>query len=285
MNFKSKQERASLMQACGMVESDIVDMATLAKIILPRNTRSTKTLSSTNLAVRAKHTKRAFVLDPSQRKSYTSVQSDYWIETDIDMTDASLAENTAWIEIDRFLPTINNVNNSNNSFIDATKSLELIGNAVGMKIAVPKVIGLKKPIDTKDSKVNHITKFAENILKKVEKKANLSEKFARFEAMTQFKRENFLLWDTLVKEYKAKNTKIPNTLKVFTRINDILGYEYDKMAALYQNFHAVCGQFAIKKESILTTQLSDELAQTKLIAVQLEKTLRLLKYVDGYALS
>lgn len=285
MNFKSKQERASLMQACGMVESDVVDMATLTKIILPRNTRSTKTLSGTNLAVRAKHTKRAFALDPSQRKRYTSVQSDYWIETDVDMTDASLAENTAWIEIDRFLPTINNVNNSNNSFIDATSSLELIGNAVGMKIPVPKVIGLKKPIDTKDSKVNHITKFAENILNKVEKKANLSEKFARFEAMRQFKQENPLLWDTLVKQYKDKNTKIPNTLKVFTRINDILGYEYDKMAALYQNFHAVCGQFAIKKESILTTKLSDELAQTKLIAAQLEKTMRLLKYVDSYAVA
>ena len=285
MNFKSKQERASLMQACGMVESDVVDMATLAKIILPRNTRSTKTMSSTNLAVRAKHTKRAFALDRSQRKTHTSVQSDYWVETDVDMTDASIADTTAWVEIERFLPKINNTEKSNGQFIDALASLQLIGNAVNMSVAIPKVIGLKKPIDTKDSKVNHITKFAENILNKVEKKANLSEKFARFEAMKQFKQENSLLWDTLVKQYKTNNAKIPNILKIYTLMSDILGYEYDKMSALYHNFNLVCGQFNIKRESILTTKLSDELAQTKLIAAELEKTMRLLKYVDSYAVA
>lgn len=280
-NFRNPVERKAIMRELGMVDSDLVDIKTLQKITLPRNSRSS--VSNTNPSVKAKHGKRVFMFDASNVK-YTSTQSDYWNETDVDMEDVNNAETMAWIEIDRFVPVVNNVERTNTQLKEAIAALDFILKETNQKVSSPKILGIKKATD-KNGKIQHIKDFATSMLKTIEKEHNLSESFARLEEWRNFVSGNSLFCDIVEKEVKKNNPKMLNTIKIYKSSAKFLKDSYDKQIKVYEYFGKMCAVFGVDKKDILTTPLSKELSEAKSVLAEVDNTMRILKYVDRYSIA
>ena len=273
---KDAAHRSSMMNAYGLCDSDLVDIKTLQKITLPRATRSS---GKTATAVQSKHLKKMFVLD--HLKNYTSVQSDHWKEIDIDVDDASVQKDYVWVEINKFTGTINGRENiSANQIQRAINSLAAVyKHAKNVKtFDAPKVIGVKKDkvSDMSNSPIKHISKYAEELLAKLEKDTNFSNQIRELETYTEFVSDNRVMSSVLDK------AKSPNAKKLFGMLNGLAHCPTTEL--LRNNFVDVHTTLFFGRADILPNPSKAlEVIKSKIKAFG--DKYALLRYVDNYSLS
>lgn len=284
LTFTDKAQRNNYLQKNGLVDSDLVDMATLQKVLLPRNTRSRSGNVAT--AVRSKHTKNVFQLKTgkSSPPSYSSVKSDHWEELNIDLDDKNVKAEYAWVDIERFEVVLSH--KVVNQTVTPCSVRSMINNLEAIKkqypfLQVPKVIGVKMG-KTESNAVRTSLKtlkdFVVEQLKNIYAKDNLSEKYWAGELNANFSENNGVLVScvsNLITESIA-----PNTFSIITELNK--AFKMSSTETIIINSTKDIKRLLDISDNQIYQVRSKTLDNLAVKLDKLEQTLPLLKIVDRY---
>lgn len=280
VTFKDAAHRKAAMDRLGLCDNDLIDIKTLEKITLPRSTRSRTGQPST--AVKSKHLKKMFALK-SNPPSYTSVQSDYWEEIDVDINDQSTKDNYVWVEINKFAGVINNEEG-----IGARRmatALSLTNKIIQhfdkkSKASAVKLLGVKKDKvnEIKNSGVPHISAFVKDQLIKLESDTNFSEELLELEAYHNFSSYNPVLTRTLE---KIDSKQAPNADKLRKIVSGLS--HSPTIVQTNKDFYAVCQTLSIELKSVMSAPSAQLKTNIEKITAFADK-FKIFRIVDDYSL-
>jgi hypothetical protein len=262
--------------------SDIVDMATLPKVLLPRATRRAN--NNALMVNRSKHTSKVFSIDPNSKSlsSYHKVKSDYWMEDDLDLSTLD-PKKYCYVEIERFVGIIDGGEISPNQLMSCCSKLETLAKLTKAKgIAAPTIIGIKKgsTLDkAKKTKLMDFRTFFTNALKEVEAQTNVGETLYADEIYNNFVRKNQCLRGELRKLVNANNA--PNTHRILEEVL-LLSAEKDN-ATILSCVTSICQTIAVKSTAVRSKR-SARLDAMEVKATKLAHSMRLLQAIDSYNL-
>jgi hypothetical protein len=275
-------DRKKQMDALGLVDADIVDMATLPKVLLPRATRRAN--NNALMVNRTKHSSKVFSLDPASKSlsSYHKVKSDYWMEDDVDLSKLD-PKKYCYIEIERFVGMIDGHEVNPNQLMSCCSKLETLAKVAKAKgIVAPKIIGIKKgsTLDkAKKTKLMDFKTFFTNALKEIESQANVGEVLYADEIYQKFSGKNQCLRGEVRKLVNATNA--PNTHRVLEEVI-LLAAEKDN-ATIKSCTESICGYIGVKS-TLVRSKRSDKLDAMEIKATKLAHAMRLLQAIDSYNL-
>ena len=283
--FPNAKSRKLQMDSLGLVESDIVDMTTLPKVLLPRATRRSNG-SNQPFVSKSKHTSKVFSLDPNAKSlsSYHKVKSDFWVEEDIDLSKIDTSK-YCYIEIERFCGKVKTgLEIGPVAIMSSLEKLKaIILNSKAKNIEVPHLIGIKagSTLDkVKKSKMMDFATFIANALKAIENQTNFCEVFYSQEIFNEFVSKNACLKNGEVKKMINANNA-PNTHRL---LQEVLQLEAVKDGVITLGaLRYLCDHLGIKIDTILSKR-SARLDAMKVKADKLSHAMRLLHFVDSYEL-
>jgi len=276
-------DRKKQMDALGLIDADIIDMATLPKVLLPRATRRSNG-NQQNFAVRSKHTSKVFSIDPKSKSlsSYHKVKSDYWMEEDVDLSTLD-PKKYCYIEIERFLGMIDGSEIGPVGIMSCGTKLETLAKLAKAKgIVAPNVIGIKKgsTLDkAKKTKLMDFKTFFTNALKEVEAQTNIGEVLYADEIYNKFITKNQCLRGELRKLVNTNNA--PNTHRLLEEVL-LLSAEKDNATILSCIVH-ICQNIGVKSTAVRSKR-SAKLDAMEVKATKLAHAMRLLQAIDSYNL-
>jgi hypothetical protein len=275
-------DRKKQMDALGLVDSDIIDMSTLPKVLLPRATRRA---SNNQLMVnRTKHSSKVFSIDPKSKSlsSYHKVKSDFWMEEDVDLS-ALDPKKYCYVEIERFLGMIDGSEISPTQLMSCCSKLETLAKLANAKdVAAPTIIGIKKgsTLDkAKKTKLMDFKTFFTNALKEVEAQTNIGEVLYADEIYNKFITKNQCLRGEVRKLVNATNA--PNTHRLLEEVI-VLSAEKDN-ATILSCITSICQNIGVKSTAVRSKR-SARLDAMEVKATKLAHAMRLLQAVDNYNL-
>jgi hypothetical protein len=276
-------DRKKQMDALGLIDADIIDMATLPKVLLPRATRRSNG-NQQNFAVRSKHTSKVFSIDPKSKSlsSYHKVKSDYWMEEDVDLSSLD-PKKYCYIEIERFLGMIDGSEIGPMAIMSCGTKLETLAKLAKAKgIVAPNVIGIKKgsTLDkAKKTKLMDFKTFFTNALKEIEAQTNIGEVLYADEIYNKFITKNQCLRGEVRKLVNATNA--PNTHRLLEEVI-VLSAEKDN-ATILSCITYICQNIGVKSTAVRSKR-SAKLDAMEVKATKLAHAMRLLQAVDQYNL-
>jgi hypothetical protein len=283
--FLNAQDRKIQLEKIGAIDSEVIDMKTLTKVLLPRNTRSNSTnRTGSTFVSRSKHTSKVFSIDPASKNlsSYHKVKSDYWIEEDVDFSKLDAAK-YCYIEIERFYGKINLNDVSPTAIMSCAAKLKALIDATKAKgILVPKIIGIKNGPTLKKAKASKVMDFKTfftNALKEVEAQSNCGEILYAEEIYSAFAGKNHCLRGELRKEIKVNNA--PNTHRVLEEIMALQAQSAD--ATIKACIDSICGHIYVKTTAVRSKR-SAKLDAMEVKATKLAHAMRVLQAIDQYNL-
>jgi hypothetical protein len=275
-------DRKKQMDALGLVDSDIVDMATLPKVLLPRATRRAN--NNALMVNRTKHSSKVFSLDPNSKSlsSYHKVKSDFWVEDDIDLSSLD-PKKYCYIEIERFVGMIDGSEIGPVGIMSCGTKLETLAKLAKVKgIVAPNIIGIKKgsTLDkAKKTKLMDFKTFFTNALKEVEAQANVGEVLYADEIHSKFVSANQCLRGELRKLVNANNA--PNTHRVLEEVLTLQAQSNDH--TIKACIESICGNIGVKS-TLVRSKRSAKLDAMEVKATKLAHSMRLLQAIDSYNL-
>ena len=275
-------DRKNQMDSLGLSNADIIDMATLPKVLLPRATRR---VNNNSLMVnRSKHTSKVFSIDPNSKSlsSYHKVKSDYWIEEDVDFSKLDAAK-YCYIEIERFYGKIDGSDVSPTAIMSCAAKLKGLIDATKAKgIVVPKIIGIKNGPTLKKaqaSKVMDFKTFFTNALKEIEAQTNCGETLYADEIYQAFAGKNQCLRGELRKNINANNA--PNTHRILEEVMALQAQAND--STIKSCIDSICGHIGVRTTAVRSKR-SAKLDALEVKATKLAHAMRVLQAVDSYNL-
>lgn len=275
-------DRKKQMDALGLIDADIVDMATLPKVLLPRATRKA---NNNNLMVnRSKHTSKVFSIDPNSKSlsSYHKVKSDYWIEEDVDFSKLDPAK-YCYVEIERFMGKINGCEVSPTALMSCCAKIKTLADLTKAKgIVAPTIIGIKNGPTLKKaqaSKVMDFKTFFTNALKEIEAQTNCGETLYADEIHTAFVGKNQCLRGELRKMVNANNA--PNTHRILEEVLSLQAQSND--ATIKSCIDSICGHIGVRTTAVRSKR-SAKLDALEVKATKLAHAMRVLQAIDAYNL-
>jgi hypothetical protein len=275
-------DRKKQMDALGLVDADIVDMATLPKVLLPRATRRAN--NNALMVNRSKHTSKVFSIDPASKSlsSYHKVKSDYWIEEDVDFSKLDAAK-YCYIEIERFYGKIDGSDVSPTAIMSCAAKLKALIDATKAKgILIPKIIGIKNGPTLKKaqaSKVMDFKTFFTNALKEIEAQTNCGETLYADEIYQAFAGKNQCLRGELRKKINANNA--PNTHRILEEVMALQAQAND--STIKSCIDSICGHIGVRTTSVRSKR-SAKLDALEVKATKLAHAMRVLQAIDQYNL-
>ncbi len=275
-------DRKKQMDALGLVDSDIVDMATLPKVLLPRATRRAN--NNALMVNRTKHSSKVFSLDPNSKSlsSYHKVKSDFWMEDDVDLS-ALDPKKYCYIEIERFVGMINGSEIGPVGIMSCGTKLETLAKLAKVKgIVAPNIIGIKKgsTLDkAKKTKLMDFKTFFTNALKEVEAQANVGEVLYADEIHSKFVSANQCLRGELRKLVNANNA--PNTHRILEEVLSLQAQSND--ATIKACIESICQNIGVPSKNVRSKR-SAKLDAMEVKATKLAHSMRLLQAIDSYNL-
>ena len=275
-------DRKKQMDALGLVDSDIVDMATLPKVLLPRATRRAN--NNALMVNRTKHSSKVFSLDPNSKSlsSYHKVKSDFWVEDDIDLSSLD-PKKYCYIEIERFVGMIDGSEIGPVGIMSCGTKLETLAKLAKVKgIVAPNIIGIKKgsTLDkAKKTKLMDFKTFFTNALKEVEAQANVGEVLYADEIHSKFVSANQCLRGELRKLVNANNA--PNTHRVLEEVLTLQAQSDD--LSIKSCIESICGHIGVPSKNVRSKR-SAKLDAMEVKATKLAHSMRLLQAIDSYNL-
>jgi hypothetical protein len=276
-------DRKKQMDACGLVDADIIDMATLPKVLLPRATRRAN--NNTLMVNRSKHTSKVFSIDPNSANlsPYHKIKSDYWQEDDLDLSSLD-PKKYCYVEIERFMGKINGDEVSPKSLTSCCSKLETLAKLAKAKgIVVPNIIGIKKgsTLDkAKKTKLVDFKTFFTNALKEVEAQANVGEILYADEIFNNFAVKNQCLRCSEIRKL-VNATNAPNTHRVLEEV--LLLSAVKDNATIKSCIDSICQNIGVKSTAVRSKR-SAKLDAMEIKATKLAHAMRLLQAVDQYNL-
>ena len=276
-------DRKKQMDALGLIDADLVDMATLPKVLLPRATR--RASNNTLMVNRSKHTSKVFSIDPNSKSlsSYHKVKSDYWMEEDVDLSTLD-PKKYCFIEIERFMGKIDGCEVSPTSIMSCCSKIETLAKLAKAKgIVAPTIIGIKGGGTTinkaKMSKLMDFKTFFTNALKEIEAQTNVGEVLYADEIFQKFSGRNQCLRGELRKLINANNA--PNTHRV---LEEVVGLMADKDDSTIKScIESICGHIRVKSTAVRSKR-SAKLDAMEVKATKLAHAMRVLQAIDQYNL-
>jgi Histidine kinase-, DNA gyrase B-, and HSP90-like ATPase len=275
--FLNAQDRKIQLDKIGAIDSEVIDMKTLTKVLLPRNTRSTSRTGST-FAVRSKHTSKVFVLDTTQSlSSYHRVKSDYWTEDSIALDPAK----HCYVEIERFIGKINGDEVAPHALLSLLKNLTLLAKTTKAKnIVIPEIVGVKGATELKKfkaSKVLDIQAFVKKAVAEIERQTSCGEILYASEMFQKFRQKNLVLIGKVRESIDSQTA--PNTSRLLGEIKTLEALAND--GVIENSFNAVC-----KGARLVSTDMRQP-RSAKLEAMQVKcdtiaHAMRLLQVTDSY---
>jgi hypothetical protein len=275
-------DRKKQMDALGLVDSDIVDMATLPKVLLPRATRRAN--NNALMVNRTKHSSKVFSLDPASKNlsSYHKVKSDFWMEDDVDLS-ALDPKKYCYIEIERFVGMINGSEIGPVGIMSCGTKLETLAKLAKAKgIVAPNIIGIKKgsTLDkAKKTKLMDFKTFFTNALKEVEAQANVGEVLYADEIHSKFVSANQCLRGELRKLVNTNNA--PNTHRVLEEVLTLQAQSNDH--TIKACIESICQNIGVPSKNVRSKR-SAKLDAMEVKATKLAHSMRLLQAIDSYNL-
>jgi hypothetical protein len=275
-------DRKKQMDALGLVDSDIVDMATLPKVLLPRATRRAN--NNALMVNRTKHSSKVFSLDPNSKSlsSYHKVKSDFWVEDDIDLSSLD-PKKYCYIEIERFVGMIDGSEIGPVGIMSCGTKLETLAKLAKVKgIVAPNIIGIKKgsTLDkAKKTKLMDFKTFFTNALKEVEAQANVGEVLYADEIHSKFVSANQCLRGELRKLVNANNA--PNTHRVLEEVLTLQAQSNDH--TIKACIESICQNIGVSSKNVRSKR-SAKLDAMEVKATKLAHSMRLLQAIDSYNL-
>lgn len=282
-DFGTGSKKQLLLKKLGMIESDIVDMATLTKVKLPTS-RGASTGSSQKTKS-SKHSSKVFTFNHTfNGSSYHVKKSDYWNIDSIDF-DSVDKNKCCYIVIDRFVPVTSMTTGRLNDPYEITQLLtsfrELIKQTQAKGITIPKIIGVKASLLSKasSSKLLDLRSFFQKEMVKIEKQCNFSKHLYGSEIVEKFRQEAEIL-SQVSKELgefpSVQNTNTGLTLKI---INNLITKQ-DLIRAAYRIEKA----FGFTGKEV-RTQRSNVLDRISTHALDLSQKMRLLRWVETHSIN
>ena len=282
-DFGTGSKKQLLLKKLGMIESDIVDMATLTKVKLPTS-RGASTGSSQKTKS-SKHSSKVFTFNHTfNSSSYHVKKSDYWNIDSIDF-DSVDKNKFCYIVIDRFVPVTSMTTGRLNDPYEITQLLtsfrELIKQTQAKGITIPKIIGVKASLLSKasSSKLLDLRSFFQKEMVKIEKQCNFSKHLYGSEIVEKFRQEAEIL-SQVSKELgefpSVQNTNTGLTLKI---INNLITKQ-DLIRAAYRIEKA----FGFTGKEV-RTQRSNVLDRISTHALDLSQKMRLLRWVETHSIN
>ena len=275
-------DRKNQMDALGLSNADIIDMATLPKVLLPRATR--KANNNGLMANRSKHTSKVFSIDPASKSlsSYHKVKSDYWQEEDVDFSKLN-PKTSCYVEIERFIGKIDGHEVGPVALMSCCAKIKTLADLTKAKgIVAPTIIGIKYGPTLKKaqaSKIMDFKTFFTNALKEIEANSNSGEVLYADEIYMQFIGKNQCLRGELRKLVNANNA--PNTHRVLEEIITLQAQGND--TTIKSHIDSICGHIGIKTTAVRVKR-SAKLDAMEVKATKLAHAMRLLQAIDQYNL-
>jgi hypothetical protein len=275
-------DRKNQMDALGLSNADIIDMATLPKVLLPRATR--KANNNGLMANRSKHTSKVFSIDPASKSlsSYHKVKSDYWMEDDLDLSSLD-PKKYCYVEIERFVGKIDGNEVSPNSLMSCCAKIQTLAKLAKVKgIVAPMIVGIKSgsTLDkAKKTKLMDFKTFFTNALKEVEAQANIGEVLYADEIHGKFVNVNQCLRGELRKLINTNNA--PNTHRVLEEVLTLQAQSDD--LSIKSCIESICGHIGVSSKNVRSKR-SAKLNAMEVKATKLAHAMRLLQAIDQYNL-
>lgn len=275
-------DRKNQMDSLGLSNADLVDMATLPKVLLPRATRRAN--NNTLMVNRSKHTSKVFSIDPNSKSlsSYHKVKSDYWIEEDVDFSKLN-PKTSCYVEIERFMGKINGCEVSPTALMSCCAKIKTLADLTKAKgIVAPTIIGIKNGPTLKKaqaSKVMDFKTFFTNALKEIEAQTNCGETLYAEEIYQAFAGKNQCLRGELRKNINANNA--PNTHRVLEEVMSLQSQGND--TTIKSCIDSICGHIGVKTTAVRSKR-SAKLDALEVKATKLAHAMRVLQAIDAYNL-
>lgn len=275
-------DRKRQMDALGLIDADIIDMATLPKVLLPRATRKA---NGNNLMVnRSKHTSKVFSIDPNAKNlsSYHKIKSDYWQEEDVDFSKLDPTK-YCYVEIERFMGKINGCEVSPTALMSCCAKIKTLADLTKTKgIVVPTIIGIKNGPTLKKaqaSKVMDFKTFFTKALETIEANSNCGEVLYAEEIYMQFVSKNQCLRGELRKLVNTNNA--PNTHRILEEVLGLQAQAND--TTIKSHIDSICGHIGVKTTAVRAKR-SAKLDAMEVKANKLAHAMRVLQAIDSYNL-
>jgi hypothetical protein len=274
--FLNAQDRRTQLDKIGAIDSEVIDMKTLTKVLLPRNTRSTHRHGT--FAVRSKHTSKVFVLDTKQSlSSYHRVKSDYWTEDNVTLDPAK----HCYVEIERFVGKINGDEVSPNSLLSLLKNLTtLVAKTKAKNIVIPEIVGVKGATELKKfqaSKVLDIRAFIKKAVKEIERQTDCGEILYASEMFQKFRHKNVVLTGRVRESIDSQTA--PNTSRLLGEIKTLEALGNDVL--IENSFNEVCRGVRLNSTDMRQPR-SAKLEAMQVKCDTLAHAMRLLQFTDAY---
>ena len=275
-------DRKNQMDALGLSNADIIDMATLPKVLLPRATR--KANNNGLMANRSKHSSKVFSIDPNAKNlsSYHKVKSDYWQEEDVNFSKLDPAK-YCYVEIERFVGKIDGHEVGPTALMSCCAKIKTLADLTKTKgVFAPTIIGIKNGPTLKKaqaSKIMDFKTFFTNALKEIEANYNCGEILYADEIYQAFAGKNPCLHGELRKLVNATNA--PNTDRILEEVLSLQSQAND--STIKSHIDSICGHIGVKTTAVRVKR-SAKLDAMEVKAIKLAHAMRVLQAIDCYNL-
>lgn len=275
-------DRKRQMDALGLIDADVVDMATLPKVLLPRATR--KANNNGLMANRSKHSSKVFSIDPNAKNlsSYHKVKSDYWQEEDVNFSKLD-PKKYCYVEIERFVGKIDGHEVGPTALMSCCAKIKTLADLTKTKdVFAPTIIGIKNGPTLKKaqaSKIMDFKTFFTNALKEIEANYNCGEILYADEIYQAFASKNPCLRGELRKLVNATNA--PNTHRVLEEVLSLQSQAND--STIKSHIDSICGHIGVKTTAVRVKR-SVKLDGIEVKANKLAHAMRVLQAIDSYNL-
>ena len=275
-------DRKNQMDALGLSNADIIDMATLPKVLLPRATR--KANNNGLMANRSKHSSKVFSIDPNAKNlsSYHKVKSDYWQEEDVNFSKLDPAK-YCYVEIERFVGKIDGHEVGPTALMSCCAKIKTLADLTKTKgVFAPTIIGIKNGPTLKKaqaSKIMDFKTFFTNALKEIEANYNCGEILYADEIYQAFAGKNPCLRGELRKLVNATNA--PNTDRILEEVLSLQSQAND--STIKSHIDSICGHIGVKTTAVRVKR-SAKLDAMEVKAIKLAHAMRVLQAIDCYNL-
>ena len=275
-------DRKRQMDALGLIDADVVDMATLPKVLLPRATR--KANNNGLMANRSKHSSKVFSIDPNAKNlsSYHKVKSDYWQEEDVNFSKLDPAK-YCYVEIERFVGKIDGHEVGPTALMSCCAKIKTLADLTKTKgVFAPTIIGIKNGPTLKKaqaSKIMDFKTFFTNALKEIEANYNCGEILYADEIYQAFAGKNPCLRGELRKLVNATNA--PNTDRILEEVLSLQSQAND--STIKSHIDSICGHIGVNTTAVRVKR-SAKLDAIEVKAKKLGHAMRVLQAIDSYNL-
>jgi hypothetical protein len=275
-------DRKRQMDALGLIDADVVDMATLPKVLLPRATR--KANNNGLMANRSKHSSKVFSIDPNAKNlsSYHKVKSDYWQEEDVNFSKLD-PKKYCYVEIERFVGKIDGHEVGPTALMSCCAKIKTLADLTKTKgVFAPTIIGIKNGPTLKKaqaSKIMDFKTFFTNALKEIEANYNCGEILYADEIYQAFAGKNPCLRGELRKLVNATNA--PNTDRILEEVLSLQSQAND--STIKSHIDSICGHIGVKTTAVRVKR-SAKLDAIEVKAKKLGHAMRVLQAIDSYNL-